>query len=188
MNSLRLKLLKREIKEIKEGRIEFHKFGFLNSELLQETVKQITDVNGDGNKIIFKIGTSELIFGGSKILPLKTVDADVYKFCRYIVDFVKSFFSDLNIGKINSIIETLKNDGYSVKKDWHELRIKNNVAEVEVNLFDTMLLSTEYAFGDKTYLAGEVIKGKPDKNFNKELDWLHDEIDEIAYVTATTSI
>lgn len=51
-----------------------------------------------------------------------------------------------------------------------------------------MLLSTEYAFGDKTYLAGEVIKGNPDKNFNKELDWLHDEIVEIAYVTATTSI
>lgn len=92
MNSLRLKLLKREIKKINEGRIEFHKFGFLNSELLQETVKQITDVNGVGNKIIFKIGTSELIFGGSKILPLKTVDADVYKFCRYIVDFVNSFF------------------------------------------------------------------------------------------------
>jgi len=181
--NLRLKLLKREIKEIKEGKIEFHKFGFLNSELLQETVKQITDVTGNGKKIIFKIGTSELVFDGSKILPLKTVDADVFKFCRYIINFVNSFFSDLNIGKINDIIEKLKNDGYSVKKDWHELRIKNNVAEVEVNLFDTMLLSTEYTLGDTTYLAGEVIKGEPDEKFNKELEWLHDEIDEIAYVT-----
>ena len=111
------------------------------------------------------------------------MDADVFKFCRYIVDFVNSFFSDLNIGKINSIIEKLKNAGYSVEKDWHELRIKNKVAEVEVNLFDTMLLSTEYTLGDTTYLAGEVIKGEPDEDFNKELDWLHDEIDEIAYVT-----
>ena len=186
--NLRLKLLKREIKEIKEGKIEFHKFGFLNSELLQETVKQITDVTGNGKKIIFKIGTSELVFDGSKILPLKTVDADVFKFCRYIVDFVNIFFSDLNIGKINSIIEKLKNDGYSVKQDWHELRIKNNVAEVEVNLFDTMLLSTEYTLGDTTYLAGEVIKGEPDEKFNKELEWLHNEIDEIAYVTAVNEM
>ena len=183
MNDLRLKLLKREIKEIQEGRIEFHKLGFQNRELLQETVKQITDVSGNGNKIIFKIGTSELIFGGSKMLPLKTVDADVFKFCRYIVDFVNSFFSDLNIGKINSIIEKLKNDGYSIKQDWHELRIKNNVAEVEVNLFDTMLLCTEYTLGDTTYLAGEVVKGKPDETFNKKLDWLFDEIEDIAYVT-----
>lgn len=58
-------------------------------------------------------------------------------------------------------MESELNESHTVKK--------NKMAEVEVNLFDTMLLSTEYTLGDTTYL--------------KKLDWLLDEIEDIAYVT-----
>ena len=41
-------------------------------------------------------------------------------------------------------MESELNESHTVKK--------NKVAEVEVNLFDTMLLSTEYTLEDATYL------------------------------------
>ena len=62
MNSLRIKLLKKEIKNIQEGKIEFGKHGFKNRKLLSETEKQVTDVAESENGIIFKIGTLELVF------------------------------------------------------------------------------------------------------------------------------
>ena len=54
MNSLRIKLLKKEIKNIQEGKIEFGKHGFRNIKLLSEIANQVTDVAESENGIIFK--------------------------------------------------------------------------------------------------------------------------------------
>jgi hypothetical protein len=184
MNSLRIKLLKKEIKNIQEGKIEFGKHGFKNRKLLSETAKQVTDVAESENGIIFKIGTLELVFDKSGKIHSKGIElnSDVCFFCQNLAEFVTKYFSDLSIEKICNIAEKIRNDGYNVGQDWYKMVISKGMAEIEVNLFDTMFLASEYNPENTMYVAAETIKGEPDEDFEAEIDWLGDEINDIAYV------
>ena len=184
MNSLRIKLLKKEIQNIQEGQIEFGKHGFKNRKLLSETAEQVTDVAGFENKIIFKIGTSELVFDRSNKVQLKGIEpnSDVCFFCQNLAEFVTKYFSDLSIEKIYNIAEKIRNDGYNVEQDWYKMLISKGTAEIEVNLFDTMFLASEYNPENTMYVVEKTVKGEPDENFEAEIDWLGDEINDIAYV------
>lgn len=185
MNSLRIKLLKKEIKNIQEGKIEFGKHGFKNRKLLSETAKQVTDVAESENGIIFKIGTLELVFDKSSKVQSKGIElnSDVCFFCQNLAEFVTKYFSDLSIEKIWNIAEKIRNDGYNVGQDWHDMTISDSTAEIKVNLFDTMFLASEYNPENTMYVVGEMIKGNPDEKLDAEIDWLGDEIEDIAYVT-----
>ena len=178
MNSLRIKLLKKEIQNIQEGQIEFGKHGFKNRKLLSETAEQVTDVAGFENKIIFKIGTSELVFDRSNKVQLKGIEpnSDVCFFCQNLAEFVTKYFSDLSIEKIYNIAEKIRNDGYNVEQDWYKMLISKGTAEIEVNLFDTMFLASEYNPENTMYVVEKTVKGEPDENFEAEIDWLGDEI------------
>ena len=184
MNSLRIKLLKKEIQNIQEGQIEFGKHGFKNRKLLSETAEQVTDVAGFENKIIFKIGTSELVFDRSNKVQLKGIEpnSDVCFFCQNLAEFVTKYFSDLSIEKIYNIAEKIRNDGYNVEQDWYKMLISKGTAEIEVNLFGTMFLASEYNPENTMYVVEKTVKGEPDENFEAEIDWLGDEINDIAYV------
>ena len=185
MNSLRIKSLKKEIKNIQEGKIEFGKHGFKNRKLLSETAKQVTDVAESENGIIFKIGTLELVFDKSSKVQSKGIElnSDVCFFCQNLAEFVTKYFSDLSIEKIWNIAEKIRNDGYNVGQDWHDMTISDSTAEIKVNLFDTMFLASEYNPENTMYVVAETVKGEPDEDFEAEIDWLGDEINDIAYVT-----
>lgn len=184
MNSLRIKLLKKEIQNIQEGQIEFGKHGFKNRKLLSETAKQVTDVAESENGIIFKIGTLELVFNKSGKVHSKGIElnSDVCFFCQNLAEFVTKYFSDLSIEKILNIAEKIRNDGYNVEQDWYKILISKGTAEIEVNLFDTMFLASEYNPENTMYVVEKTVKGEPDENFEAEIDWLGDEINDIAYV------
>ena len=184
MNSLRIKLLKKEIKNIQEGKIEFGKHGFRNIKLLSETAKQVTDVAETEDGIIFKIGTLELVFDKSGKIHSKGIElnSDVCFFCQNLAEFVTKYFSDLSIEKICNIAEKIRNNGYNVGQDWYNMTISDSTAEIKINLFDTMFLASEYNPESTMYVAAKTIKGEPDENFEAEIDWLGDEINDIAYV------
>lgn len=184
MNSLRIKLLKKEIKNIQEGKIEFGKHGFKNIKLLSEIAKQVTDVVQSENGIIFEIGTSEMVFDGSNKVQSKGIElnSDICFFCQNLAEFVTKYFSDLSIEKICNIAEKIRNDGYDVGQDWYDMTISSGTAEIKVNFFDTMFLASEYNPENTMYVEAETVKGEPDENFEAEIDWLGDEINDIAYV------
>ena len=184
MNSLRIKLLKKEIKNIQEGKIEFGKHGFKNIKLLSEIAKQVTDVVQSENGIIFEIGTSEMVFDGSNKVQSKGIElnSDICFFCQNLAEFVTKYFSDLSIEKICNIAEKIRSDGYDVGQDWYDMTISDGTAEIKINLFDTMFLASEYNPESTMYVEAETVKGEPDGNFEAEIDWLGDEINDIAYV------
>lgn len=184
MNSLRIKLLKKEIKNIQEGKIEFGKHGFRNIKLLSEIANQVTDVAESENGIIFKIGTLELVIGRNGKVQSKGIElnSDVCFFCQNLAEFITKYFSDLSIEKICNIAEKIRNDGYNVEQDWYDMTISDSTAEIKVNLFDTMFLASEYNPENTMYVVGEMVKGNPDEKLDAEIDWLGDEINDIAYV------
>lgn len=46
-----------------------------------------------------------------------------------------------------------------------------------------MFLASEYNPENIMYVVAETVKGEPDEDFEAEIDWLGDEISDIAYVT-----
>ena len=69
-----------------------------------------------------------------------------------------------------------------MEQDWYDMTISDSTAEIKVNLFDTMFLASEYNPENTMYVVGEMVKGNPDEKLDAEIDWLGDEINDIAYV------